>query len=78
MAMSNTFELLLDIMVGSHYEGQIKYIQEHNPIRLDTGETVELIDWEKLNCFVDDYITKKKPTLKYKNYHIELSKQKAV
>ena len=69
----NSPTLLLDIMIGDTYKGQLKYYKHGKPDLID-GKIIEVFDTEELKKFVEE----KRPSLIGKDYRIEFSNQKVI
>ena len=63
--------LLLDIMLGDVYKGQLKYYGHGNP-ELINGKIVEVWDPKILTAFVEE----QRPSLKGKDFQVHFSNQK--
>ena len=60
--------ILLDVMVGDHYECQLRYTKHGYP-ELINGEIIEVYKEEDLKSFVEEC----RPSLKGRNYKIFLT-----
>ena len=64
--------ILMDVMVGNHYECQIEYpLTGRKTVEID-GNLMEVIDENYLHQLIET----KKPSLKYKDYHVEFTDRK--
>lgn len=64
--------ILMDVMLGNHFECQIEYPFRGYPLEEIDGQVVEVID----NTFLRTLIEAKRPSLKGKGYHVEFTNQK--
>ena len=64
--------ILVDVMLGDHYECQVSYPLRGYPLIESNGEVVEIIDENVLRNIIET----KKPSLKNKNYHVAFTNQR--
>lgn len=75
-AIESSSDLFIDVMVGSHFELQLKFpVSDYPTIRIDE-RNVAVIPLEDLEAFARMQIAIKRPTLMNKDFHCEFSNQK--
>ena len=62
--------ILLDVMVGEHHVCQFTY--PCSSIELFDGRVIPLVNEDEVQKFIEE----RRPSLKYKKYHVEFSNQK--